>query len=246
MTSITPTELADAVAKIAALDEKRMPGTWAIQYSYEDGHRIGPERCTTIATARNGADDDEYGGKEGELANAAFIATAPLMAQVIRQLWAEREAIKTALETAKLFVLKHPNDIMAVPVIRVIDEAFAMAARPQPAPAAGVVELRGLVARGLNLCAQGRNLNKKIDEAPPQHCATPYVWAQEQYEEQLAQWERDASNTLAALPAPSVGEDEAVEIMLPVIGNFVYGTHPRDKAKEIYRALIAAGVIRGV
>jgi len=55
---------------------KHIPTPWAIQYSYEDGHHIGPDRYTTICTVRNGADDEEYGGKEGELANAAFIVRA--------------------------------------------------------------------------------------------------------------------------------------------------------------------------
>jgi hypothetical protein len=69
--------------------------------------------------------------------------------------------------------------------------------------------LRGLLNRGLDLCAIGRNLDKQIEEAPPHHCATPYVWAMEKYAEQLAQWERDASNALA-LAKPLLGKREGV------------------------------------
>jgi len=45
------------------------------------------------------------------------------------------ERVKTALETAKLFVIKHPNDLMAVPVLRVIDEAYALLSTRTPQPA---------------------------------------------------------------------------------------------------------------
>lgn len=41
------------------------------------------------------------------------------------------EQIKTALDAAKLFVLKHPDDVMAVPMIRLLDEAVLLT-RTQP------------------------------------------------------------------------------------------------------------------
>jgi len=53
-----------------------------------------------------------------------------------------------------------------------------------------------LVKRGLNLCAESRNLQKAMNEAPDEHCLTPYAWAHEEYEKYLAQWEEDAAKTL--------------------------------------------------
>lgn len=46
----------------------------------------------------------------------------------------EREAIKTALEAAKLFALKYSSDLVAVPLIRLIDDARAKQAARQDWP----------------------------------------------------------------------------------------------------------------
>lgn len=73
--------------------------------------------------------------------------------------------------------------------------------RPTPDVAGDVVrnKLSELVGRGLNLCAESRTIDKEIQEAPNDHCGTPYMWMKEKYEEKLAQWERDASNALSAM-----------------------------------------------
>lgn len=55
-----------------------------------------------------------------------------------------------------------------------------------------------LLNRGLNLCAESRNIEKAIEESNPAHCASPYVWKLEKHEKDLAQWERDTSNLIAA------------------------------------------------
>lgn len=94
MTSLTPTELADAVAKIAALDAKRTQGEITPEWFVgKDGAilAVGDDANWLVAECR-------FSDSEG---NAPFIATAPLMAQVIRQLWAEREANRAVMEQAR-------------------------------------------------------------------------------------------------------------------------------------------------
>ncbi len=70
--------ITERLKELEALNAARLQGDWAIQHSYY-GHNIGPEEFTTVCCVRNGANDEEYGGKETELANAKFIAAAPAM-----------------------------------------------------------------------------------------------------------------------------------------------------------------------
>ena len=110
---MTNEQLADAVARIAELDAKRAAGNWyahndnqAINACVVNCHKEGWDRVESDYTL---VDADECPNLEPD--DIAFIAAAPLMARIIRQLSAEREAatIKTdntqalynALETIK-------------------------------------------------------------------------------------------------------------------------------------------------
>lgn len=56
------------------------PGPWKIieqKGALNNAYWIGPEKYMSVCEVRNGADDEEYGGKEAELANARLIAAAP-------------------------------------------------------------------------------------------------------------------------------------------------------------------------
>lgn len=56
------------------------PGPWAIIHpkgELNDSFWIGPTSDHSIAEVRNGAEDEEYGGAETELANTHLIAAAP-------------------------------------------------------------------------------------------------------------------------------------------------------------------------
>ena len=72
--------------------------------------------------------------------------------------------------------------------------------------------LTDLLHEGLNLCVRGRNLDKAISEiaardAYPKSAAaypeafpvsmTPHLWVQEQYDTDLAEWEKRAREALA-------------------------------------------------
>lgn len=56
------------------------PGPWRIiedKGALNEAYWIGPEPFHSICEVRNGAEDEEYGGEETEIANARLIAAAP-------------------------------------------------------------------------------------------------------------------------------------------------------------------------
>lgn len=84
-----------------------MRGPWLILTEPDDyrGHIIGPEKYTSIAEVRNGAEDEEYGGTKYERANAAFIASSRTL------LPAYREALACAVEALdNCFNDRHEGD----------------------------------------------------------------------------------------------------------------------------------------
>lgn len=100
MTNLTEQELAEAVAKIAELDAKRTQGEWKANESNGTGD--------LFISASDGTYIAEIGAPEEICVeyDHAFIAQAPLMAKVIRQLWEEREQREKQLRTAL-----HPNGV---------------------------------------------------------------------------------------------------------------------------------------
>lgn len=55
-------------------------GPWFICHEkreFDNAYWIGPERHFTIAKVEHGAEDEEYGGAEAELANANLVAASP-------------------------------------------------------------------------------------------------------------------------------------------------------------------------
>ena len=69
-------------------EPKFTKGPWkitALKGEFDETIWIGPERFTTIANVKNGADDDEYGGIETELANAHLISAAPCMYEALHK-----------------------------------------------------------------------------------------------------------------------------------------------------------------
>jgi hypothetical protein len=80
--------------------------------------------------------------------------------------------------------------------------------------AAGEIErLRNSLHEGLNLCVRARKLDESITAQTcrelgsyhPDHvkCGTPHLWVLEQYDNDLAVWERDARKTLNVQGAAS-------------------------------------------
>lgn len=65
-------------------------------------------------------------GEGANFLGMAQAALASLTLQDLMQVFDDAKRVKTALEAAKLFVLKHPDDLMALPVVRVIDEAYSL------------------------------------------------------------------------------------------------------------------------
>ncbi len=69
-------------------EEKFTDGPWSITKNkgeLNDSYWIGPDEFTSIAEVRNGADDEEYGGEEAEIANAHLIAAAPELYEALYQ-----------------------------------------------------------------------------------------------------------------------------------------------------------------
>lgn len=92
--TMTNEELAEAVALIFEKDAKRTQGEWKTL-----GEWAVVGRIETIADLYQTHFDCARLGRVAD--NAAFIATAPLMAQVIRQIWAEREGQRAVMAQAK-------------------------------------------------------------------------------------------------------------------------------------------------
>lgn len=87
--NLTPEQMANAVSRIAELDEKRTQGEWSGVY---------PEEYAGLAWCKIITDAAHVDATEADMEIAA---TAPLMAQVIRQLWAEREQQRAAMVQAR-------------------------------------------------------------------------------------------------------------------------------------------------
>lgn len=64
------------------------PGPWRIiedKGALNEAYWIGPEPFHSICEVRNGAEDEEYGGEETEIANARLIAAAPELLEACRE-----------------------------------------------------------------------------------------------------------------------------------------------------------------
>lgn len=126
----------------------------------------------------------------------------------------------------------------AMAVARQNKGCSADASRAQPAPAAGVVDsaLRYLFQVGYNVAHADCTLKKPYDGDAGKNYDIYHT----------REHEASVLRALAATPAPSVGEDEAKQWhdLLATI----QGACPISikDAASIARALIAAGVIRGV
>lgn len=96
MTSLTPEQLADAVAKIADLAKCNDLGYWSYAARQNTWDYV-------VCSARDENMEicQPFHDGNTNLPITKFIATAPLMAQVIRQLWAEREANRAVIEQAR-------------------------------------------------------------------------------------------------------------------------------------------------
>lgn len=89
-------------------------------------------------------------------------------------------------------------------VARVIVDALIAAGHlgGDAALRAEVERLRGLVERGVALCARGRVINDQMERVAQQGgSGTPTQWAAEAYEVMLAEWQRDALAALAETEA---------------------------------------------
>lgn len=95
--TMTNKQLEEAVALIFELDAKRTPGDWRTS-PYSDSRVFWEGSREALASCNEGIIFTEYPAED----NAAFIATAPLMVQVIRQLWAERERQTKPVEVWEL------------------------------------------------------------------------------------------------------------------------------------------------
>ena len=66
---------------------KHTPAPWMItrqKGELDNAYWIGTEPYHTICKVENGADDEEYGGIETELANARLISCAPEMLEALK------------------------------------------------------------------------------------------------------------------------------------------------------------------
>lgn len=100
-------ELEERYQRFAELNEKRTNGAWKIikdRYDYNNSHWIGIDDYTSIAEVRNGADDEEYGGKETELSNAKFIASSPEIFDLLTEYRAENAKLREALRECVRFI----------------------------------------------------------------------------------------------------------------------------------------------
>lgn len=129
--------------ELRALAEKATDGPWRVIHQkdeFNEAYWIGPEEYFSIAEVRNGADDEEYGGTETEVANATFIAAsraaAPDLIETIEALARGLEraasrltAIAGAAAEARMPGLEKQASQWAV-------EAYTLLAQldPQPAP----------------------------------------------------------------------------------------------------------------
>ena len=118
-TNLTPEQLADAVARIAELDAKRP----AIDLNTAEIHEDGLTYECPLCQGDGYVDGHQYinvsdkalnvffSGIGSEFVDARrFFDAAPLMAQIIRQLWAERQANRAAMVQARDAF----NDILSV------------------------------------------------------------------------------------------------------------------------------------
>ena len=70
------------------MTQKHTQGDWKITHKkgeLDNAYWIGIERYHTICKVGYGADDEEYGGAETELANARLIAAAPAMYEALKE-----------------------------------------------------------------------------------------------------------------------------------------------------------------
>lgn len=61
-------------------------------------------------------------------------------------------------------------------------------------------DLAALLSEGLDLCVRARKLDETISAIPQvggTRCATPALWVMDQYDRDLADWERRARKALA-------------------------------------------------
>ena len=94
--TMTNEQLEEAVARIAELDAKRTQGEWRTS-PYSDPRVFWEGSREALASCNEGILFTEYPAED----NAAFIATAPLMVRIIRQLWEEREGQRAIMAQAK-------------------------------------------------------------------------------------------------------------------------------------------------
>lgn len=85
---------------------KHTPAPWMItrqKGELDNAYWIGTEPYHTICKVENGADDEEYGGIETELANANLIAAAPelLGALKVARNYMEMELLSNSGETVR-------------------------------------------------------------------------------------------------------------------------------------------------
>ena len=92
MMTMTNDKLAEAVARIFEADANRTPGEWSYEPQDFSPERVWAGTRLICHVVGDSAETQE---------TAAFIATAPLMVRIIRQLWAEREQQRAAMEQKK-------------------------------------------------------------------------------------------------------------------------------------------------
>jgi hypothetical protein len=90
--TMTNDKLAEAVARIFEADANRTPGEWSYEPQDFSPERVWAGTRLICHVVGDSAETQE---------TAAFIATAPLMVRIIRQLWAEREQQRAAMVKAK-------------------------------------------------------------------------------------------------------------------------------------------------